>query len=753
MDFCIILEGSVKFISYVKVATSHFNTPIQTIVNSFVEEIKKYCDELFDPTRYSLYLDDQTDLTACVVPTKIEDLSKPISSILCKHFDLIFAMFEPLPTHQPPPDVEESPDVLQQQMFEDAIQQAKMALVNRDIKNATYCIQKARKLNKDDPVPLHLQIRLYMKIHRYKMAIEYAANAIRLFPGDKTALMLSARAHQRAGMHEEAIELYKRVFLFSPHNTAEYDDINTGIARSLLALDCPDQALSIMLPIVNTSPLNLKASVLLGKILARQGRLAEGLHYVIRNFSVEPDHKASRKFIGEHIINERQAELLRAELGDGTKNPFVMFYVGHILNEYGSCYASRYFFNSALKMVPSDPAIAVGCLKNSIAICIDLQDVISIGSTFLPTVEKRTDSLKSLVDNFDISKIEKDFDIKDKTPAKPFSKVDQGTKDAQMKIEQYDTLWFMIVLEGFLYSRGYITAAEQICNNVQAIISQYNFSKTVISQEVFYHLYIASIVSTIERPLEILPRFFIIGDEHCLSLAWRTFNFKGERNVFAPIVIDNLHPTNLFSTQMSVARTSFLSSIRMIPEGSNVIFCTASIDCSENIFSNPDKREVQTLDEALSMQIDSLVQITQRISKDRHLNIWVHPMFYMPLGPLQIVVDFNHRLAYKVWSLTLEMPELRMIDIFDELVYFEENEYHLKPEYTIDNVHLSPNYLPLVEASLNSDEILISKHIIQDDPSEPPYPPAVTPDSAASSQQETTVETNNEQQQPVAESK
>lgn len=718
MNFFIFLDGQITHVAKFTVSTSLFDTPIQTIIDCFAEDVKKNVNDMFDPSRYNVYIDDHSDLTSSRPPTLLENLENPISTLEGKDFDLILSLVEPLPTHQQLPEVDESPDVIQQQMFDEAIQQAKMALANRDFKTANYIIQKARKLNKDDPTPLHLHVILYMKLHRFKMAIEYSTNATRIFPTDKTALMLSARAHQRAGLHDEAIELYKRVFLFSPHNTTEYDEINLGIARSLLALEYPDQALSLVKPIVNSNPLNLKATVLMGKILARQGRLAEGLHYVIRNFSIEPDHKASRKFIGEHVFNERQAELLRAELGDGIQNPFIMFYVAHILNEYGSCGAAQYFFMHAVKELPSDASVAVGCIKNCISICIEPREVLEIANSFIPYIEKRTDSLSALMKDFDLTKLEKDFDssLTKPIPAKQCVAVGQGTeKDANFKIEQYDTIWFTILLEGFLFARGFITAAETLVRNVQQFVGKYNFSKTVISAEIQYHLYIASLVSTIERPLIVKNRFYVIGDEHCLSLAWRTINFKGSPYVFVPIVIENLHPTSLSSSAMSVARTSFWSSLRMIPENSKVVFCTAEIDSSSTTGSTGslDRGESQTIEEALSLQIESLLRVTHKISADRKCQIWVHPMHYMPSEPLKTIVDFNDKLARLVWFGSKEHPNVRMIDIFDQLVTCDKDgAYQFKQEYFIDNGwHLSPNYLKLVEESLNNDKILLDKHM------------------------------------------
>lgn len=720
MNFFVFLEGQITHVARFCVSTSLFDSPIQIIIDSFVEDVKKNVNDMFDPSLYYVYIDDHSDLTSSRSPVRLEDLKSPISTLDGKDFDLILSFIDPPPTHQPPPSVEESPDVLQQQMFDEAIQQAKMALANRDFKTANYIIQKARKINKDDPTPLHLHVILYMKLHRFKMAIDYSTNATRMFPTDKTALMLSARAHQRAGMHDEAIELYKKVFIFSPHNTTEYDEINIGIARSLLALEFPDQALSLVKPIVTSNPLNLKATVLMGKILARQGRLAEGLHYVVRNFSIEPDHKASRKFIGEHVFNERQAELLRAELGDGIQNPYIMFYVAHILNEYGSCGAAQYFFMHAVKELPSDPSVAVGCIKNCISICIEPREVMEIANSYIPFIEKRTDALASLMKDFHLEKIEKDFDssLTKPIPAKECVAVHQGTeKEASFKIEQYDTIWFVILLEGFLFARGFITASEILVRNLQKFVSQYNFNKTVISSEIQSHLYIASLVSTIERPLVIKNRFYVIGDEHCLTLAWRTINFKGKPHTFIPIVIENLHPTNLSSSAMSVARTSFWSSLRMIPENSKVIFCTAEIDSSQatGIAGSLDRGESQTIEEALSLQIESLLRVTHKISADRNCKIWVHPMHYMPSESLNTIVHFNDKLARLVWFGTRDHPTVRMIDIFDELVTSDsQGNYQFKQEYFIDDGwHLSPKYIKLIEASLNNDEILLEKHMMK----------------------------------------
>ena len=148
-----------------------------------------------------------------------------------------------------------------------------------------------------------------------------------------------------------------------------------------------------------------------------------------------------------------------------------------------------------------------------------------------------------------------------------------------------------------------------------------------------------------------------------------------------------------------------------------VIFCTAEIDSSQTTGTagSLDRGESQTVEEALSLQIESLLRVTHKISADRNCKIWVHPMHYMPSESLKTIVDFNDKLARLVWFGTKDHPNVRMIDIFDELVTCDnQGNYHFKPEYFIDDGwHFSPNYLGLIEKSLNNDDILFEKHMVK----------------------------------------
>lgn len=716
MEFYIFLEGQINHCAKFCISTSSFDDPIQIIVDNFTADIRKTLNDKFDPSGYGLYIDDHSNLTSIKPPQLIKDLTASISTLEGKEFDLILSLVEPQPTHQIFQETDDSSVVIQRLAFDDAVQQAKIALDNRDFKTANINIHKARTLNPNDPTPLHLHIRLCMKLHHFKLAIEDAANAVRLFPTDKTSLILSARAHQRAGLHEEAIELYKRVFLYSPHNTAEYDEINIGISRSLLALDCADQALTLMKPIVTSNPLNLKATVLLGTILAKQGRLAEGLHVVMQNFSVEPDHKASRKFIGHHIFNERQAELLRAELGDGNNNPYILFYVATILNEYGSCGVAQYFMAHALKLRPFDPSIAVGCLKNTICICINPSEVLEIANTFLPNIGKRTDSFKVLVKDFDLNHIHSNIDQKpspDDIKPQPCVPTPQGSKDALFKIEQYDTIWFMILLEVFLYTHGYITASAHVCQNIQHIVKQFNFSKTVICKEIRQHLYMASIIPTLPRSIPRVDHsIFLIGDDHCLTLAWRIINYKGKPHLIIPIIVDDLQPNQLSSTEMTVNRTSFWSSMRLVPPNSLIIFFIGTLDVS-TVDQVTEKGEVQTIEKILTPQIESCLKICQKLIIDKNCTIWLHPIHHIIGQSVKTIYDFNDRLARVVWFYSRDHPNIRMIDIFDKLTVTDKktNELQFNKDYFIDPTRLSPTYIPIVEDSMNNESNLLEKHL------------------------------------------
>ncbi|KAH0787662.1 tetratricopeptide repeat protein 28-like [Histomonas meleagridis] len=330
--------------------------------------------------------------------TEITDLSTSIFNYSSLRFDLILSQSFPTTPEFEEPEVDPNN---KKQMFDDAISQTIIAINNKDSKTASLNIQKALKLDPRSPIPYQLQVRLHFKFHRFKSAVEVALNAYRHFPNDYTCLSLLGKAKQRVGAHNEAIEYFKRLLLIPRNRPLDFESINHSIAKSLFMLGKLDESYTLIYPIYKSNHSNLKASVLLAQIYAEKGLLRDALHIIIKNFSIDPDHKQSCRFIGNHIINDRQAIVLAEELGDGMKNPHILFYVGNILYTHGSCKVADYFFRRALKILPFDPAIFVGTFRNFISLRLGIEQCNEMINLLMDYLRQQNDELSTITQDND----------------------------------------------------------------------------------------------------------------------------------------------------------------------------------------------------------------------------------------------------------------------------------------------------------------------------------------------------------------
>ena len=683
MEFFVFIEDEVSDCILFRVTPTETIPTFKEIVDKSFEIFKSYNDQL-DPTKYKLYYDDYTFPFVSREYIEITDLSQNLFSLGRMKVDFYLS-----PKKEPGIfqfEEEEAANKFEneiKQEFDETINQGNNALANMDVSAVKNCIIKAKSLIPNSPLSLHLHIKLLLKLKQYKLAINETNAACRIYPGDRECLRLLAKAHQKVGLHKEAIEYFRRLILLSDKNKCSFDEINYSIAKSLFAMELYSQAQSLIQSIIDSNPKHLKAIILMGKILVKQGNLIDAIHLVFKNFLVEPDHKATRKFIGENVVNDKQIEILKAELGDGIFNPNVLFYVGDILNEFGSSYASFYFYNLSFSLAPESPAIAVGCIKSGIENIIEQKKIFELFNSFLPNILKRNDELKNLVKDFDIENLTSDFETTEVIHSKQYENLPKGTINCQYKFEQYDIIWIFILLEVYLFKHGYIKDAIIISKNIQEITKQYLFEKTILSNEIRYHYYISSLLLTIERPLLKIKRIFLLGDENSAYLAWKTISFHQENYLLTPMIVDNLSINDLISTKVTTSRNGFYKYLKMIPTSSMVLFSVSKIEYVEALINN---------------QINLLLKEIQNIITDMNLTtFWILPII---TGNYKITKKVNEILSNEISLLKDKVPGMKFINALDKLI--DEN-LRFKEEYTFDCIYFKPSVIPIIEDCLNEN--------------------------------------------------
>jgi tetratricopeptide (TPR) repeat protein len=523
-------------------------------------------------------------------------------------------------------------------------------------------------------------------------------------PVDHEAQFLFAQVHQKLGRHEEAIEQFKRLLLIPMHDVSEYEAMNVGIAKSLMAMEQYDKALAILRPIWAQNSVNVTVRLLSARIYAKQGRLAEAFRLVVQNFSIEPDNKASRRFIGEHANNAHQVSMLRAELGDSARSPTILFYVGHMLNEFGSCIAADYFMRDAAKLAPNDPTIFVGTFLNFMALGPSIEEFVEF---FVPfgSVLRQFPEFAGLLNNVNFRVLSRDTE-------RPAVRIDgegpspESRAECTFEIARFDCIWVVSLAQLFLFLRGYLSVAETIGVNLKPLTQAYDFSQTVIGPEMELQRFIDNLLPIIPRPLTRARAIYVIGDRTSLALAWQSVLVDGENYEFTPLYIRGLHPAALVSKRRTAMQFAYRREFERIEEGALVVLALGTILGHDELMRGYPTEQSYSFLGATEVQFHAITQIAKHLWRTKRCRVWVHPFVSIDTeikDHFRLLIDLNEQLAFRIWTLNAGIAQIRLIDIIGYMIT-KDPELSWKPEFSFSEGRIGPTYVQLVETSLNKTE-------------------------------------------------
>ena len=699
MEFFVFLNDEKTYAYEFRIGPDKFSTPFSEIVSKFLERLYSDAPDFpkLGPGEIRVFYDDISDPFVSH-PEEITDLSKPVSSLPTRQFDLILSSHRPEASHFAFPFTSAIVDT--QVTCNDLLLRAQAASKNHNYQSALYFLREAANMGADitrESRKLNLLILTYME--RYKWALEWIQdNVLASNPGDSEGQFMLAKVHQKLGSHDKAIEMFKRCLVLPTDDFSIYDKVNVHIAKSLFAMGNYDQAAMLVQPIVNNNVTDLGARVLLGQIYAKQGKFAEALRLVLPGFTLQPDNKKCKRFLGEHIVNMKQVEFLRAELGDGVKDPNVLFYIGHILRDYGSCGAASWFMKEAVKLAPSSSTIFVGALLNFLALRPPPSEFFAFIQPGIKIAAGRSDELKDLFAGFDPTSIVSDFDITEKKEiASDLSSLAEGTEECQWPIEKLDMLWMAVIILNYMFTNGFVTACEPLIRNLKPHLEKYSFNSTVLKEEIEVCRHVISLVPLIERPLPKHDQILILGEANILSFAWQTIAFQEKPYLIRPIYFRSGRATDIVSKHGNETQTKYRIESERIQENSLVILCFAKIDYRDELSVIADSDEWSAL---------GIVQVAKHLATTKHCKVWVHPVIQTQFSTndsFTQIMQINLRLAFRVWSVNQTMPDIRMVDVSDDLTEKDEQgQPRWKPEFVRDGVRLLPACLPILENALNS---------------------------------------------------
>jgi hypothetical protein len=432
--------------------------------------------------------------------------------------------------------------------------------------------------------------------------------------------------------------------------------MNLHIAKSLFAQSEYESAFTLVRNIVTNDSVNVGARILMAKILAKQGRLAEAIRIVIQNFSIEPTHLASRRFLGCHIINSRQVELLKTELGDNISSSDVIFYLGHCLYEFGACVSADSLLREAWKM-NANSTVAVGVLLNFLMICPNFDEFKQLYNEMIVGVLKKN-GLVSLVDALNLGEMDSDFlEVRE---------ISIGPLPEKLGIEHLDAIWMTILIGVFLFCRGFVKISETVCRCIKPLIDLHDFNSTALKEEIAVFESLAYGFGGLNAVVDDhnMKAIYVIGDENVFRLGWHVVNFEGENYRFVPIYIRGIRSYNLVGKRKCAVQYSYVQEMNRLPDGSLVILSLSKLELRNKLLDVDDPE----LPEVRETAVSEIARIARQIVRMKKCRVWVHPLLKVDVGfenDSEIEEGLNQLLGWTIWTLNKNMGEVRMLDAFD----------------------------------------------------------------------------------------
>lgn len=280
----------------------------------------------------------------------------------------------------------------------------------------------------------------------------------------------------------------------------------------------------------------------------------------------------------------------------------------------------------------------------------------------------------------------------------PLDPVEFENKEHSFHMEQLDVFWYFIVLQYTLFTNGYIKTAQSISEAILPNITEFNFTRSVINQEIPTFGLISSLSKSFSDDIIIERPIYFIGDSNCLTLSYRNLTIDGVKRSILPLFVDGLSVTKL--QEKSPTSVLFWKNVNKIPENSDVILSIGYIDCYQRIFSKISRVEFDSFTDGFIALSAMISNIATDIATKRNCRVFIHPIPPTGLESPLYAQAFNECISKKV--LEINKPNVSFLSFFQHLIEADGKDVKVKKQYVFDGTHLNVTYLPFLEYALNN---------------------------------------------------
>ncbi|GBG00012.1 hypothetical protein Rsub_12790 [Raphidocelis subcapitata] len=220
-----------------------------------------------------------------------------------------------------------------------------------------------------------------------------------------------------------------------------------------------------------------------------------------------------------------------------------------------------------------------------------------------------------------------------------------------------------------------------------------------------------------ERPL------YVLGDSHCLPVAWRHVTLRGERRLLRPLLVTGVKAWHLRRGGSFYPARQFWATAAALPRGAEVVLVVGEIDAREGLLQALEGLKYDSLEAAIDAVAAAYASALERLCRGFGLRVFAHPAPPALPEAASLVCALNAALRARASEAATAGLAVRWLDFEAGLL-----EAHpaaskearqggggsepdgssggagpqLRREFCLDGTHLSPAYLPLLEEALNA---------------------------------------------------
>lgn len=182
---------------------------------------------------------------------------------------------------------------------------------------------------------------------------------------------------------------------------------------------------------------------------------------------------------------------------------------------------------------------------------------------------------------------------------------------------------------------------------------------------------------------------YVLGDSHCMPLAWRRVSLHGEERLLVPMLVTGLKQWHLRKGCTFYTREQFERVASSVPDASDVLALFGEIDCREGLGAAVKRGIYESVEKASEEVTKIYTRELGTLTMARKLRILVHDVAPVLAPCRETVATFNAVLARAVAA--ARAPRLQLVAVGGAMLDSESGE--LLQELNFDQTHLHPCYV------------------------------------------------------------